>query len=361
MIYCFDSNALYTYFGREQLNMEPDTRIDENKFRYFMNTQQYKFIPTTVIIEIAYRYRDDMDTWQKILDFTKRNDMNIVVTGVEHDSSDDGRNMLLYVHDKITFKSKIHFYLTRRIQEEGSNIYIILMATLSTYLECALAIKDQRTCDIAYKAFTIFESENRLLLRKHIEERVAEGYSSGDPKNAVRRVFCDLLQLAYKHIQVILRISDIDQYPDPISEDGLQELYHEVDKEIERDTSTASQIISGKLSNDPFFNNASYRDILKNNLCGKNYSPLQIEFFLYILNRWTMSNKKRDKNDFYDMYILGCLQREESFSAYIKSYFQTSNNVPDTRPVIITFETAILEFLKVYHPLSYQQTTQFFV
>ena len=116
---------------------------------------------------------------------------------------------------------------------------------------------------------------------------------------------------------------------------------------------------------DSYFTNREYREDMAKHLREKFYSEIQIDFLIFSAERWLNSTSKKkkdiDKNDFFDMYFLGCLNKSADMNAYLKIREPGKYNVLDYRIAAISFDGAIKGFLENHHPLSYAEIQRFYM
>jgi hypothetical protein len=361
MIYALDANAFYTYYGREKLNMEPNRKINNNAYCDFLDKQPLKILPTSVFIEIAVYFRKDFDIWVKIRKFIKDKDLIFITTASDRFNEGDFLKLLLVENTK-AFYSYIEDICNKKIAGEAEAIYYILNSIMGEYFTFSFrkehpAVGEQ----IAARLFIAFDNAVRNIYIEEIKKALLEGYCNGCEKNEAKTKYIDIIADMYKHIYLISKSFDIDRGFNKINEEEIKELFKKVKDQLEVQGLGADKAVKKQLLENQYFAGTQHLEIMKQVLERKNYSDFQAKYMMYTLQAWFNARKRIDKNDVYDLYFLGILDRKPEIKSYLNKNRANQCNVLDDRVIAITFDETVLAFLEVHHSLSYEQIAQFYI
>lgn len=60
-MYFLDTNALYWYFGRDELGMRTNDSVDASKLQQFLNSHADKALSASAFIEAVVHFRDELE------------------------------------------------------------------------------------------------------------------------------------------------------------------------------------------------------------------------------------------------------------------------------------------------------------
>ena len=108
-----DTNVLYCIYGRKELNMWPNNKVNESRLHRILNNN--KVIVTSVtIVEIMSHFQDKPDLIMKLLNFIKERNFEIINCGIISYSQDDiiklfsSSNYTLHTFIRNAIKEKIY-------------------------------------------------------------------------------------------------------------------------------------------------------------------------------------------------------------------------------------------------------------
>ncbi len=372
MFIYLDANAFYTYYGREKLGMSANTKLNHEKFVKQMDIAAHKVLPTSVLIEMAVYLRDDYNKWLDIQKFILIKDFQFVHTGTVKSLSDSDIYPLLLAIDKVSHKHLVDNYVKVKIDEEASNIYILLTIIMMEYFRSIMNEKYGQSADEDWVLF--FKAVENNLRKQFIEllsSALAMGYQNRNEQRFFTDIFLLLLSEFYVHLQYVEQLYWRKRTLKGIDVQIPPDAFEKIRQQIQEKGEKEAQMVSQKLTNDPWITSGLHKDGIKKSLLQGGYSDIQADYFLHLFDIWSIKAdspapgakfKKRKKNDIYDLFFLGCLEQESKMYDFFKNTFaRETYNVYDYRSAIITFDELILEFLHDKHKLSYEQSKQYYI
>lgn len=362
MYYCFDANAVYTYFGRENLNMISNKKIDTSLFKRKMNNANI-IIPSCVLIEMVIHFRDNQTLWDELSGFiTKNSDrIQIIQTGTFKIALSNGKIPLLLcpIIDWIVPK-----LLEAKINDESAVVYMVLSLITCVYLKFCIYKKSEKEDidDIVVESLKQYDQNKHDEILRRIKNEIKKGYDLKDKHCYLKQCIDSLLYEMCRDIWVLSEILLNIKPKNEINEKILQQLFISAEQEIKKQGKNNDSLISQKialdLEIDSDFIKSFKDDIFVNVLINKGYNRIQAQYAYLLFENWALLGKKIKKNDIYDWFLLGCLGNEQIL--FNKAQPSLPNHVIDYRLALITFDEEIQKFLKIHHPLSYKEIKQFY-
>lgn len=362
-MYFLDTNALYSYIGRNVLFSSVGNSIDEKGLRTFLDGKSDVRLPVSSYMEALVRFRYEISKAQIVNDFI--NDKKITLFNNVPSCVLSPEEAFFLRNSNCFLKYIFEMFVTRKVQIEASMSSCFFEIIILVYSMCRLLNK-KNICNRHYKS-----------ILKFVQNETAVADISVVFKGILTKLYhvnnCNIGNEFKKEYMKYLKevCKKADSIVDMISEHGIINLSDKGRIEecnsnmrysyLKNDTEVMESIIAKEC--DPILSDASVREHLFNAIamefssegeaykeysrrngpadgCEKNmaFKSIQIAYLKDVLfPKWLKDGSRFDKNDIYDFLFLGCKE------------FKDRNSIEgilvDNSSYLISFDKKLIRFI----------------
>lgn len=340
VMYYLDANALYWYFGRDKLPLlASDDSIDVNKLRAFLDEREDKSLPASVLVEVIVHFRDQPNVIKSILKFLEDKKLRIYNNCQYYSFSPEELTVISMLSD-VQLNARANQLLTKKMEIEESFIYVFLETVKMVYAD--FYIKQKSNIDASNgdkilswlgKDFSLY---NRAERKSQIHQGLIDGYNIGKEEKTIREIYIELLAeeciISREIIDMVSKY--LENEPDLIS--ILQQAANDaVSDGITKES--VMQVISTSLRGDKAVIQNSKSEIIQI-YRRQNFTEHQAKYIGEMFERWMISGQKLWKNDIFDMFFVGAMDKQVTdFSLPV---------VVDQRSYLLTFDKKVEAFIE---------------
>ena len=343
-----DANAFYSYYGRKKLNLN-STPVDEKRLSEYLNQQKKKSLPTSVYIEIITHFRNNPKILKELLKFRYEKNMPIYNNIPRYIVTEDELTCLRYM-DETALGKYAYKLLKKKIEIESEFTLYFLEITKDLYAEYKLKAIDcfSKTNKKSILRF-IAQSTNKdykKMLEDKIQKELLSGYDENEEKSILKNFYMHELNEACILVNLIINaaIAYIKEQDDIIK--YIQIAYKESISNgldgIKNNEKTMPHIVD-ILTTDMEFLNGAKLEISE--MFEKNgYSKMQRKYMRDVMfTSWFERGKKLDKNDIFDMFCVGCLDKVDMTES-------EKCILADTSSYVLSFDKKMKSFIGTVKP-----------
>lgn len=334
-----DANAFYSYFGRTRLGMS-SSPVDEKRLRKYLDVQKDKSLPTSVFIEIVTHFRNAPKLLKELLEFSQEKRILIYNNIPDYVISEDELTCVAFM-DEIGLKHYADRLLENKIRIESKFTLLFFEITRDLYthyrLEQTTELSKQNKKAILEYICKNGYKEYGKILEKKIQKKLQSGYEDNDEKKILKDFYIQELNEACILTDVIIAacVACNNKEDDIIG--VIQKAYQrELVLGMDGYNSTMSCIV------DTLTQNQQFLCLAKTNISEMfkkgNYTKTQRIYLRDVMfTAWFERAKKIEKNDIFDMFCVGCLDKED-----VK---KEKCILIDNSPYIISFDKTMKSFI----------------
>jgi len=340
--------------------MDLNLKLNRGKFRAYFDEQSYKILPTSILIEIALHFREKLDTFIFIRQFLKDRGFILADTGTAR--------FLKFEYEILFYEPKkeiIRYFLKRMLPQkaasEAGSVYAVINSIMGQYfIKTFCKHHHPVSSAIAFKIFKAFDAAARDFCLLSIEKSILDGYETDDVKKSAKTAFLSTLENWFHTFELICKAYNANIGVQKLSDSRVKRIIKASVQELKDRGLDADKAVYEQLSKDRYFTSDQYVIDLAGSLAKREYSMLQSKYMVYIARKWLKSRGEIDKNDFFDLYFLGILDRKKQIFETIYQDITKNINILDDRIVAITFDNGIRGFLERHDTLSFQEIQQLY-
>lgn len=341
MIY-LDANAFYWYYGRDKLALQQSVpNLDVEKFRKYMDSlSDNKCLPASAFMEMIVHFRDRHDIIKKIILFREKKNFKILNNFQGYCFSPNELAVLSLTNIETILGKYAYKLLDNKIEIEvtHANVYLQVVSLLYAdyYLKSCCSLNE--------------ENKGKILsyLGRDLSNEMKEDHYS-ELKNALKAGYADnnkaMQYLKNKYIEILTQNCVIFRMIIDIAVkfiDDEQDLYSVMCRSVDlaknngfTDSGVMKAIVEA-LAKDSDFLKYSEKEIA-NIFQRKGYSKHQAQYLQMMLEAWLERGQKIRKNDIFDMFCVGVLDKIENNTEL--------NIMIDQRSYLISFDKVMMEFI----------------
>lgn len=351
---CLDANAFYWYFGRDKLPMiQSVPKFDVSNMKAFLDMRNDKSIAASAYMEMLVHFRDDPKTIREIIKFREKKQIKIYNNLPERVFTPEELTLysLMTDDDLRLYTNKL---LEVKIEIETKFSYAFMQVVSILYANYCLK-SNLNICESAKENILKFlcrDMANALKEDYYSELKTAlvDGYNDNNKSQQyLKKKYIELLtqKCVITHM-IIETVENMNNETDLYSFMCKVALNAKNNGFNDEDT---MKTICNQLDNDSAFlqfAESEIGDIFEK----KGYTPHQSKYIVCMLKAWLERGQKIRKNDIYDMICISTLDKINNVNK--------TNVLIDPNMYLMTFDEAMVEFIKSSKPNNFKMIDQFY-
>lgn len=359
-MYFLDTNALYSYIGREKLNFQSGVSIDANALNCFLDCRDDKALASSAYIEAMIKFRNKPELAKYINDFIYEKNLrlfnNVQYYGYDTDSfrivtNLDACNLQRHINKSI-LPNKIDIEVRFSVMFYEIMILLYLKYVMDTeYTVCQTHLKPIGEF-IRDKTLAYVESSLKSVLEDAYENH------EGKEEQTLKNAYIDLLEMGCKLVDITMKMV-CTNFNEDTFQDNLKRIEDEINDKYNQMRLNRPQNYLMENMDSIFIKDMTFLNIAKPAVAkmfseqGKAFHGKEKyafkEFQLRYLEEeifaaWMQSNQKMRKNDIFDFMFLGCADYRDTSPA--------ENVLIDKSTYLLTFDDKIDRFIEKYKPMN---------
>lgn len=357
-MYFLDTNALYWYFGRDELGMRTNDSVDASKLQQFLNSHADKALSASAFIEAVVHFRDELEHLEKLLLFIKEKELRLF-NNVPYVVWNPTEYTIALSLTGTSLKNYAAHLLTEKIEIEAKFVAAFLRIMSLLYLAYKLDNSggDNKRYD---RLLDYIGSEELEKDRTTLKSSLVAGYAVGEEEKQLKNTYIDLLEEKCFFIDTVIRLVSIlnqdDPDPDLIAE--IKRVYSEYESGKLAQDNFVMERIRAELKTDTAFLNSAKPQIAQmftRTRAGKSgFSPIQAKYIETVMfDAWMNRGQKIKKNDIFDMLFIGCA-----------AHVEARQNKPapvDMSTYLLSFDKTVKRFIAENRPSNIQKIDSFYL
>ena len=343
-----DANAFYSYYGRKKLNLN-STPVDEKRLSEYLNQQKKKSLPTSVYIEIITHFRNNPKILKELLKFRYEKNMPIYNNIPRYIVTEDELTCLRYM-DETDLEKYAYKLLENKTEIESEFTLYFLEITKNLYTEYKLNDINNLSRTEKIEIFNfISQSANKNYkkkLKNKIQKELSSGYDENKEKAVLKNFYMYELNEACILSNVIINAYLACRRDKENVINYMQDAYTESMSSgldgTNNNEKTMPHIVDLLTSDMKFLNKIKLKisEIFK----AYGYSEVQRRYMRDVMfTSWFERGKKLDKNDIFDMFCVGCLDKTDMTES-------EKCILADTSSYVLSFDEKMKSFIGTVKP-----------
>ncbi len=358
-MYFLDTNALYTYIGREKLLLSPGNKIDRKLLCEFLDNRDDIVLAASAYIEAMVKFRNNPKNAKIVNDFINIKKIRLF-NNVQYYGYDTNGFFIVTNLDEVLLQNHIkNQILPNKIEIETKFSVIFYEIMLLLYLKFII--------DKEYTAFqnrlviiTEFVKNNTLdYVSSELKAALKDAYENheGHEEQIFKNAYIDLLETGCKLVDIIMGI--VNDFHEDSFENDLMSVKDKINaKYIQLRNSRPQNYLMENM--DCLFKfDKTFIDFAKPVIAsmfseygkaflGKEkyaFKVFQLKYLEEVMfSAWMENNQKLKKNDIFDFLFFGC--------ADFKDDTPTDNKLIDRFTYLLTFDTKLDKFIEKNNPYN---------
>lgn len=357
-MYFLDTNALYSYIGREKLGFQSGVSVDTNILNNFLDNRDDKALASSAYIEAMVKFRNKPELAKFINHFMYEKGLRLfnnvqyfgydtngfwIVSNLnEHDLRSYTKNTILPNKIDIEIRFSVIFY------------EIMVLLYLKNVIDTEYTV-----CQVHLKPIGEFIKEKTIdYVQDSLKAVLEDAYENheGKEEQILKNAYIDLLEMGCKFVDVTMKM-----LCDNIDENSFDKKLRQIEKivndkyaqmKMNRSQNYLMETIDAIFVKDITFINAVKPAVAtmfsqygkafngKERFAFKEFQLKYLEEEMF--TAWMQCNQKLRKNDIFDFLFLGC--------ADYKDNTPSANILIDKSTYLLTFDDRMDKFIEKHKP-----------
>ena len=359
-MYFLDTNALYSYIGREKLDFQTGVSVDTKTLRSFLDNRDDKALASSAYIEAMVKFRNKPELAKLINDFLYEKNLRLF------------NNVQYYVYDTNGFwivtnlnEKDLQGHIQQLILPNKINIEVrfsVMFYEIMILLYLKYVMDTEYTvCQAHLKPVCEFIKDKTLAyVQDGLKTVLEDAYENheGKEEQILKNAYIDLLEMGCKLVDITMKMLCCNNNENTFDatlkkiEDEIDDKYNQM--KINRPQNYLMENMDSIFVRDMTFINLAKPAVAamfspygkafkgKEKYAFKEFQLKYLEEEMF--TSWMQRNQKLRKNDIFDFLFFGC--------ADYKDNTPSENVLIDKSTYLLTFDDKMDRFIEAHKPTN---------